>query len=95
MYSLFLSVSRIWLCGFLPAATCRFGTFYGHENRNIIRSFKVAEPWHKNYMLQSKEIPKFSHRLLFFISYSLDSSESDDFPEIVMNGNLALALIIL
>lgn len=62
-------------------------------NYNFFSS--IDRPWHKNYMLQSKEIPKFSHRLLFFISYSLDSSESDDFPEIVMNGNLALALIIL
>ncbi|PNT08861.2 hypothetical protein POPTR_012G012600v4 [Populus trichocarpa] len=72
---------------FLPA-TCRsFGTFYGHENRNIIRSFKVARLWHKNYMLQSKEIPKCSHRLSFFISYSTDLSGSDDFPTFERKGD--------
>ncbi|KAG6753683.1 hypothetical protein POTOM_041680 [Populus tomentosa] len=55
---------------FFPT-TCRsFGTFYGHENSNIIRSFKVAKPWRSNYMLQSMEIPKGGHRLSFLISYS-------------------------
>ncbi|KAL9372159.1 hypothetical protein Peur_034403 [Populus x canadensis] len=69
---------------FFPT-TCRsFGTFYGHENRNIIRSFKVAKPWRSNYMLQSMEIPKGGHRLSLFISYSTTvTSESDDdaYPE--------------
>eukprot|EP00258_Populus_trichocarpa_P032161 XP_024448180.1 uncharacterized protein LOC7489840 isoform X3 [Populus trichocarpa] len=64
---------------FFPT-TCRsFGTFYGHENRNIIRSFKVA-----SYMLQSMEIPKGGHRLSLFISYSTtvtSESEDDAYPE--------------
>ncbi|KAG6752709.1 hypothetical protein POTOM_042745 [Populus tomentosa] len=61
--------------------TCRsFGTFYGHENSNIIRSFKFAKPWRSNYMLQSMEIPKGGHRLSFFISYSHDVSDNDEVP---------------
>ncbi|XP_011012252.1 PREDICTED: uncharacterized protein LOC105116542 [Populus euphratica] len=55
---------------FFPTICRSFGTFYGHENSNIIRSFKVAKPWRSNYMLQSMEIPKGGHRLSFFISYS-------------------------
>ncbi|KAJ6976735.1 uncharacterized protein [Populus alba] len=64
---------------FFPT-TCRsFGTFYGHENRNIIRSFTVAKPWRSNYMLQSMEIPNGGHRLSFFISYTISlTSDSDD-----------------
>ncbi|PNT08853.1 hypothetical protein POPTR_012G012100v4 [Populus trichocarpa] len=67
---------------FFPT-TCRsFGTFYGHENSNIIRSFKVAKPWRSNYMLQSMEIPKGGHRLSFFISYHVvsDDDEADQEP---------------
>ncbi|KAH8492130.1 hypothetical protein H0E87_021638 [Populus deltoides] len=72
---------------FFPA-TCRsFWTFYGHENRNIIRSFMDDKPWHSNYMGQSREIPKCNHRFSFLVLYSTDSSGSNDFPTIVMNGS--------
>lgn len=68
--------------------TCRsFGTFYGHENSNIIRSFKVAKPWRSNYMLQSMEIPKGGHRLSFFISYSNDVSSDIYTDEAETNKN--------
>ncbi|KAJ6887944.1 hypothetical protein NC652_029066 [Populus alba x Populus x berolinensis] len=72
---------------FFPT-TCRsFWTFYGHENRNIIRSFMDAKPWHSNYMRQSKEIPKCNHRFSFLVLYSTDLSGSNDFPTIVKNGS--------
>lgn len=65
-----------------------FGTFYGHENRNIIHSFKVAKPWRSNYMLHRNEIPKCGHRLSFFISYSsVESLGSHDFPTFEQKGS--------
>ncbi|XP_061955886.1 uncharacterized protein LOC133677782 isoform X2 [Populus nigra] len=69
------------------STTCRsFGSFYGHENHNIIRSFMVVKPWRSNSMLHSKEIPKCGHRLSFFISYSMDRSGSRDFPSFERKG---------
>ncbi|KAL3574837.1 hypothetical protein D5086_022938 [Populus alba] len=70
------------------STTCRsFGTFYGHENHNSIRSFMVVKPWRSNSMLHSKEIPKCGHRLSFFISYSIRGLDGGrDFPTFEREG---------